>query len=118
MSVAEIVKPVVARQQRGSVLSAVEVEVGALAGVEIDTFRAAMDTVLKAEGFAEAIPEINEIPGTAICLDCERSFVTDKRNAGCPHCGSAKCLTTGGTELRVSGLRFKSFSDESAEHRP
>lgn len=111
LSVAEIIRPVVARQPYGTVLSAVEVEVGSLAGVEIDTFRTALDTVLKSEGYTSAKTEIDEISGQAMCLDCSTRFNTNRRNTVCPKCCSAKCLTVSGTELRVSGLRFKTTEE-------
>ncbi len=106
-SVAEIIKPIVSQQPNDTILSAVEVEVGTLAGVEIDTFTTALHTVLQAEGFTQARVDITVIPGEATCLDCETTFKTERRNAICPKCGSGKCLTARGTELRVSGLRFK-----------
>ena len=104
MSVARIVGDELAR--RGDVrLRSVSVEVGALAGVELDTFRSALDAV-----FADAYPaggvavDIVSIDAVAECLDCGARFAASERFPACPQCGSAACMVTGGRELRVASV--------------
>lgn len=103
MSVVGIVDDEMSRRP-GAVLRSVEVEVGALSGVETETFRSALDSVLVSSGYDGAHCELLLTPGRASCLACGHDFGTSCRYPVCPHCGSGQCIATGGTEFRVTSL--------------
>lgn len=88
----------------GATLSALEVKAGTLAGVEFETFRAAMAVVLPAAGFPDTRFSLVVIPGRAQCLACGAEFPAEGRFPSCPECGSAQCLVTAGTEFMLSSL--------------
>lgn len=104
MSVADIVAGEL-RRCSGARLTGVTVEVGALAGVERDTFESALATVMESEypgaGVATRIVSRNAAAG---CLDCGARFVPAGRFPTCPQCGSAACMLMGGTEFRVASI--------------
>lgn len=91
----------------GSVLTAIEIEVGEMAGVEHATFRAALESVIRQSATPEAAAEINILPANARCMDCDTAFHPDGLFPQCPACGSSACGITGGTEFRVTALRFR-----------
>lgn len=103
MSVVGIVDDEMSRRP-GAVLRSVEVEVGALSGVETETFRTALDSVLASSGYDGAHCELLLTPGRASCLACGHDFETSRRYPVCPHCGSGQCVAIGGTEFRVTSL--------------
>jgi hydrogenase nickel incorporation protein HypA/HybF len=48
--------------------------------------------------------EVHEVAGEAYCVDCEKRFEARSRVMTCPSCQGAKCMVTGGDEMRVSEL--------------
>lgn len=104
MSVAGIVADEL-RRRPGARLRGVSVEVGALAGVEYDTFDAALATVFASEYPSQGVTtDIVRLSAVAECLDCGKRFEASGRFPTCPECGSASCLLTGGTEFRVASI--------------
>ena len=106
MSVAGIAARELARHPGGR-LRAVRVRVGTLAGVEIDTFRTALETVLAADYPAGVAAELEIAQGRAECIDCGHVFAARGRFPTCPQCDSAVCILTGGTELSVASLTIE-----------
>ena len=104
MSVAEIVASELDKRP-GASLREVTVRVGRLAGVELDTFEAALATVLEADYPGRGVKGVIEsVEAQAECLDCGARFVPPGRFPACPECGSAACMLTGGTEFRVASI--------------
>lgn len=99
MSVADIAAARLGEHE-GARLAGVTVEVGALAGVETETFLTALHTVFD----PSVSVTLTEVEGSAQCLDCGRRFATARRFPQCPACGSAACLLTAGTSLRLTTL--------------
>ena len=106
MSVAGIASRELAKQPGGR-LRAVRVRVGELAGVEIDTFRTALETVFAADFPAGVRTELEITGGRAECIDCGHVFAARGRFPSCPQCDSAACMLVGGTELTVSSLTIE-----------
>lgn len=88
----------------GAVLTGLEVKVGTLAGVELETFRSAMHTVLQSTGYGNARFTLAVIPGQARCLACGAEFEARGRFPECPVCGSGQCVVTSGREFTLSSL--------------
>jgi hydrogenase nickel incorporation protein HypA/HybF len=80
-------------------------EVGALAGVEIESLRFALTTIATDILLAGASIEIYTPPATAWCLPCGQSVAITSRLDACPHCGSFQLQPTSGTELRVVDMQ-------------
>ncbi len=82
----------------------VRVEVGRLAGVEIEALRFSFDAVVKGSVAQSADLEIVETPGQGWCLDCSTSVEIGALYDACPLCGSYRVQATGGMDMRVLDL--------------
>jgi hydrogenase nickel incorporation protein HypA/HybF len=50
---------------------------------------------------------VEEVPVTARCQDCNADFAVKEYEYLCPKCGSVKIQVTGGTELRVKDIEVE-----------
>jgi hydrogenase nickel incorporation protein HypA/HybF len=85
-------------------VSLVRLEIGALAGVEIEAMRFGFDAVMKGSIADGARLDIVELPGTAWCMNCEKSVPVQQRFDECPDCGGYQLQVTGGDEMRIKEL--------------
>jgi hydrogenase nickel incorporation protein HypA/HybF len=99
-SVREIVEAA-ARSQNATRVTAVRLQIGALATVDPDALRFAFDVVMKGGRAEGAALEIESAPGVAWCWDCALTVTLAAGALSCPQCGGAKLQVTGGTEMRV-----------------
>ncbi len=51
--------------------------------------------------------EIIEIPGQALCNQCNQDILITAYHAACPHCGSYALQITQGNEMRIKELEVK-----------
>ena len=79
-------------------------EIGQLAGVELEALRFGFDVVTRGTLAEGARLEIEEMPGRAWCLRCARSVPAARRFDACPECGSYQLQVTGGDEMRIKEL--------------
>lgn len=80
-------------------------EVGALAGVEIESLRFALSSIAADTLLADAAIEIDTPPASAWCLPCGQRVSITSRLDACPVCGGYQLQPTGGTELRVVDMQ-------------
>lgn len=107
LSLAEhIVELVQASAQRDgwTRLTRLRLQAGALAGVEVQALRFALEAVAPGTCLQGACIEIDEPPGLAWCADCAQTVQLATRIDPCPRCGGFALRVTGGTELRVAEL--------------
>lgn len=107
MSLAEGILRIVedaARNQGFSNVKEVRLEIGALAGVEVEALRFCMDVVLKGSVADGARVELEHLPGKGWCLGCGQSVEIAALYEACPLCGGYQVQATGGTEMRVKDL--------------
>jgi hydrogenase nickel incorporation protein HypA/HybF len=93
-----------ARSQGFSRVHRVRLEIGALAGVELEAMRFGFEVVTRGTLADGAVLEIIELPGRAWCLECSRQVAVDRRYDPCPGCGGYSLRVTGGDELRIKDL--------------
>ena len=105
MSVADIAARTMERYP-GRSLTAVELTVGELAGVEMETFRTAIDAVFRSSPWPAAVAEVTVVAGESCCLNCGCRFPSTSLYSVCPDCGSGACSVVGGTEFRVDAVRM------------
>ena len=82
-------------------------EVGELAGVEVEALRFGFDVATRGTLAEGAALEIVPVPGSAWCLPCARAVATHRRYDPCPRCGSHQLQITGGEELRIKELEVE-----------
>ena len=107
MSLAEGVLQIVedsARREGFGTVRVVRLEIGELAGVEIDALRLCFDAVARG-GIADgARLEIERTPGGAWCRRCAKMVPVAARLDPCPDCGTHQLQVCAGTEMRVRDL--------------
>ena len=82
----------------------VRLEVGVLAGVEIDALRFGFDVVMKGSIAEDARLEIIAVEGRAWCPHCAKDVAIQRRFDACPECGGHRLQINGGDELRIKEL--------------
>lgn len=109
MSLAQSVLQIVAdtaRQNGGTRVSSVTLEIGTLAGVEIEALRFCFDAASRRTLAAGAALRIERPEGRAWCMPCGETVRVDGLADGCPRCGSYQLQVTGGDELRVREIEI------------
>lgn len=104
MSLAESVVQIAedtARQNGGSRISSVFLEVGRLAGVEIEALRFCFEAASRESLAAGATLVIEQPDGQAWCMPCSETVTLSSLAEPCPRCGSHQLQVTGGNELKV-----------------
>jgi len=107
MSICEGILQVMEEQantQQFNRVKSVWLEIGPLAGVELEALRFGFEVVTRNSLADGARLEIIEMPGTAWCLECSKSVPIRQRFDACPDCGSFQLQITGGDELRIKEL--------------
>jgi hydrogenase nickel incorporation protein HypA/HybF len=107
MSLAEGILQIVeetATQQGFKRVKEVRLEIGALAGVEVEALSFCMDVVLRGSIAEGARVELEQIAGQGYCLGCGETVTIQALYDACPMCGSYQVQATGGTEMRVKDL--------------
>ena len=79
-------------------------EIGRLAGVEVEALRFCFDVVTKGTRADGAALNIIDIPGTAWCMQCEKPVSIEQRFDQCPDCGGYQLQMTAGDEMRIKEL--------------
>ncbi len=79
-------------------------EIGGLAGVELEAMRFAFDAVTRGTLADQARLEIIELPGQAWCMQCARTVQVKQRFDACPDCGGYQLQVIGGEEMRIKEL--------------
>ena len=107
MSIAlNIVKTVEEELQKakGSKVEKLELVVGKLSGVVVESLDFAMQAAKKEGPLAEATIQIDEAPGKMRCLKCSNEFDTDDFYAICPKCNQYQHEVISGKELLIRSM--------------
>lgn len=96
-----------AESQHFSRVKTVWLEIGSLAGVEIEAMRFGFDVVIRDSLADGARLEIIEVPGQAWCLDCAAAVEIRQRYDECPRCGGYQLQVTGGDQMRIKELEVE-----------
>jgi len=93
-----------ARAQQFQQVNTVWLEIGALAGVEIEAMKFGFDVVTKGTLAEKSKLIIVDKPGEAWCMQCAETITIKQRFDSCPQCGSYQLQVTGGEEMRIKEL--------------
>lgn len=93
------------RDRDVSRVSEIRLEIGALAGVELEALRFCLDVVLRDSLAEDAQVGLDLIPGRGWCLACGKEVTISELFDACPLCGGYQIQATGGTEMRVKEIR-------------
>ncbi len=109
MSLAEGVLQLVedgARANAATAVTAVWLEIGTLAQVEVEALRFCFDAVTRGTVAEGARLEIVTPPGLAWCMPCGGQVPITQRGDACPHCGSHQLQVVKGDEMRVTEIEI------------
>ena len=79
-------------------------EIGELAGVELEAMRFSFDVVTRGTLAENARLKIIEVQGQAWCMKCEKTVSAKQLFSACPQCGSYQLQVTGGNEMIIKEL--------------
>lgn len=96
-----------ARRERFRRVTALRLEAGQLAGVEVRALRFALEAIAPGTLLQGARIDIDEPAGQAWCLPCAATVALQRRGDPCPRCASHQLQPTAGTELRVVDLQVE-----------
>ena len=107
LSICEGIIQVIEKQaveQNYQTVKTVWLEIGALAGVELEALKFGFDIVIKGTVADQAKLKIIQIDGKAWCMPCKKTVAVRERFDCCPECGSFQLQVTGGDELRIKEM--------------
>lgn len=105
MGIVEIAEQEAAKAQIET-FTAIDLEIGMLAGIEFDALDFAWPAAVKNTVLQNAERRIHKIPARAKCGDCDHEFPVQQVYDDCPACGSYLKNIFQGKELRVRSLDF------------
>ena len=85
-------------------LERIELEIGSLAGVEMDAFNFAWEAAVGGTDMAVTEKIIHQIPAKARCLECNLEYSIDHLFSPCPNCGEYLNELLQGKEMRIKSL--------------
>ena len=95
------------RRQHFQKVKTVWLEIGGMAGVEVEAMRFCFDVVIRHTVADGARLEIIEVPGEAWCLNCAQTVTVKQRYDACPQCGSYQLQVIRGEEMRIKELEVE-----------
>ena len=93
-----------AARENFSRVATLRLEVGVLAGVQLQALRFALDAIAPGTCLEGSNIEFDEPPGRAWCERCMAEVLIDSRVDPCPRCNGYPVKVTGGAELRILDL--------------
>jgi len=93
-----------ANREGGSRVNEVEIEIGSMAGVMVDSLdfcleAAARATIVEGAGF-----RFIQVSAVGECSSCQSRFETDSFFTPCPNCGATGIPVSGGQDIRINSL--------------
>ncbi|MCF6304293.1 MAG: hydrogenase maturation nickel metallochaperone HypA [Marinosulfonomonas sp.] len=107
LSICESIVGVIEQQavaQSFKKVNLVRLEIGPLAGIEIEALNFSFDVVTRGSIADGAKLEVIELPASGWCAPCAMSVPVKQRFDACPTCGSYQLQITGGDELRIKDM--------------
>ena len=92
------------KDQGGSVIREIELEVGKASGVDLESFRFALDIVLENSLHYPINIKITEKLAIGYCSNCMAEYPLNRVYDLCPNCSSFCSAVVGGKELKVKAI--------------
>ena len=93
-----------AEKAKVSQFSAIDLEIGTLAGIEFDALEFVWDSAVQRTVLEKAERRIKKIEAKARCVDCDAEYSPKYIYDNCPSCGSFLKTILQGKELKVNSL--------------
>ena len=95
------------RKANAKAVKSIELEIGTMAGIEMDSLDFAWPVAVKDTVLENAKREIDLIPAKAKCLECQTEYDLEHTFDVCPSCNSYFKDIYQGKELRVKALEIE-----------
>ena len=95
------------RKANAKTVKSIELEIGTMAGIEMDSLDFAWPVAVKDTVLENAKREIDLIPAKAKCLECQTEYDLEHTFDVCPSCNSYFKDIYQGKELRVKALEVE-----------
>ncbi len=95
-----------AKKANAKIVSKIELEIGVLSGVELDSLSFVWESAVKDTILENAEKEIFTIEGIGKCVDCDYEFEIKNIYDSCPKCSSYFKGILAGKELRVKAIEI------------
>ena len=96
-----------AARENAKVITKIEIEIGVLSGIVLDSLDFAMEFAIKNTMLEHAEIHIVEIPGKAKCSSCNWEFELNDLLTPCPKCQTYNPEIVLGKEMRVSSITIE-----------
>jgi hydrogenase nickel incorporation protein HypA/HybF len=106
LAITQSIIEAVAEAAGNSPVTRVQLEIGTLAGVVIDSIRFCFDVCTQSTVLEGAALQINEIAGRAHCLECNVEFALETPVAICA-CGGSSVQIVAGNELMIKEVEIR-----------
>ncbi len=106
MQVVEIVKNSIPPDMKDVPIEKINLKVGRLASVVPSSLRFCFEIISKDTPLSNAELNIEEIPVTAKCKDCQHEWIIDDPAFSCKSCGSGSITILSGRELEISSIEI------------
>jgi len=94
-----------------NLLSSIDIEAGAFAGIVTDSLIFGLQTILAEKKMNDVDIRIAQADATALC-ECGNSYTLQNMFELCPDCGSAEREMKSGTELTVRSVEIRDINNE------
>jgi len=85
-------------------VKSIRLELGPMAGVELEALRFSYDVVTRGTIADNSKLEVIQLPVNAWCMPCSGPVEVKQRFEPCPQCGSYQVQINGGDELRIKDM--------------
>ena len=108
MSIASNILEIAEREMDGHRhLLSITVEIGELAGVEIEALKFCFQAIRESSNYPELELYIQKVPGEGECEQCGNKVGMEELYALCPDCGSFSVRPVRGRELKVTSIEVE-----------
>ena len=94
----------IAQRENAARVRSVTVELGDLSGVVPRFLAECWEAVTAGTAYENTELRLHSVPATALCLDCDRTFVTNIDALRCPNCGGVKLKPLSGQDLTIAEI--------------
>ena len=91
-------------KNKGANIIKIEIEVGELSGIVLDSLEFALELAIEKTVLERAKIIITTIKGMARCKQCGKEYVNSDWYTACPQCASMDFDITGGKELQIKSI--------------
>ncbi|NND33496.1 MAG: hydrogenase maturation nickel metallochaperone HypA [Saprospiraceae bacterium] len=92
------------KEHQGNKIDAIELEIGLLAGIEMEAFHFAWNAALPGSVLEDCSLKINPVEAEARCRHCHLEYDVSSLYDACPGCGSFRSELIRGKDLRIQSL--------------